>query len=267
MPFVRANGIQLYYRLQGEGPRLLYISGTGGDLRLHPNPLDYPLARGFTMLAYDQRGLGQSEKPDRPYSMADYADDAAGLMAALGWGRCLVVGYSFGGMVAQELALRHPRRVERLVLMSTTSGGAGGSSYPLHELAGLPLEQRARRAVELADLRRDASWQKEHPDEFRRLVEQTLAAMSLGADEPGHQIGAQRQLQARRSHDTYRRLAGLDLPVLVAAGRYDGIAPLECQKALQEAIPGARLRVFEGGHQFFLQDPTAFERIRDFLLA
>jgi pimeloyl-ACP methyl ester carboxylesterase len=91
MPSIRANGIDLYYELGGAGDRLLFISGTGGDLRVKPNVFDGAFPKAFQVLAYDQRGLGQSEKPDRPYSMADYADDTAGLMDALGWDSCDVI--------------------------------------------------------------------------------------------------------------------------------------------------------------------------------
>lgn len=265
MAFAQVNGIELYYEIRGHGPRLLYIPGTGGDLRNHPNPFDYSLARDFTMLCYDQRGLGQSGRPDEPYSMAGYGDDAAGLLDAVGWDSCLVVSYSFGGMVAQELALNHPGRVEKLVLMSTSSGGAGGSSYPLHEIAEMALGEKSKLVVELFDNRRNKDWQKEHPDEFQALQDQTLTAWATGADEPNRRIGALRQLEARRHHDTYGRLAGLNLPVMVAAGRYDQVAPLERQSALNGQIPGCRLEVFEGGHLFFLQDPTAFEVIGKFL--
>src|SRR5215469_16039596 len=115
MPVARSNGIDLYYELAGAGERLLLISGTGADLRRSPRLADGPQFAPFELLQYDQRGLGRSAVPPAPYTMADYADDAAGLLDAVGWDACVVLGVSFGGMVAQELAIRHPARVQRLV--------------------------------------------------------------------------------------------------------------------------------------------------------
>ena len=170
MPRLKVNAVELYYEIAGTGPRLLFISGTGSDLRNQPNVFDSPLARHFEILAYDQRGLGQSEAPPGPYTMADYADDAAGLLEALDWQRTAVIGVSFGGMVAQELALRHPHVIRALVLCCTSAGGAGGASYPLHELLELPEEERLLRQLVLSDQRRDAAWRAAHPDELQRLL-------------------------------------------------------------------------------------------------
>jgi 3-oxoadipate enol-lactonase len=84
VPRAAVRGIDLHYEVAGSGPPVLFISGTGGDLRTKPGPFDSPLARRCTLAAYDQRGLGQSGKPDGPYTMTDYADDAAGLLDVLG---------------------------------------------------------------------------------------------------------------------------------------------------------------------------------------
>lgn len=265
MPFVSVRDLSMYYEIRGTGPRLLSFSGTGGDLRRSPNIFEMPIAQHFQILAYDQRGLGQTSRPDIPYTMADYADDATGLLDAVGWERCLVMGISFGGMVAQEFALRYPHRVERLVLGCTSSGGAGGAAYPLHELSPLPVEDSVRQVLQLQDTRRDAAWQAANPAQFQALLDQTLAGLRVGADEPGRQIGARRQLEARARHDTYERLPTLRMPVYLCGGRYDGIATPAHLEAMQKQIPGARLEFFDGGHLFFMQDPRAFERIVAFL--
>jgi len=265
MPFVAVRDLQMYYEMRGTGPPLLIMSGTGGDLRCSPNIFEMSIAQHFEILAYDQRGLGQTSRPDSPYAMADYADDANALLDAVRWNRCLVMGISFGGMVAQEFALRYPHRIERLVLACTSSGGAGGASYPLHELADLPVEDYVRRVLQLSDTRRDAVWQAANPAQFQALLDQTLKGLQVGADEPGRHIGSRRQLEARARHNTYERLPTLRMPVYICGGRYDGIATPANLKAIQKQIPGARLELFEGGHLFFIQDPRAFDRMVAFL--
>ena len=138
MPYLPVGDIDIWFDRAGTGAPLLAISGSRGDLRRKPNLLESPLAKAFDVLAYDQRGLGRTSKPDKPYLMADYADDAAALLDAVGWERVRVVGVSFGGMVALELALRHPHRVTKLALCCTSPGGEGGSSYPVHTVAASP---------------------------------------------------------------------------------------------------------------------------------
>jgi 3-oxoadipate enol-lactonase len=263
MPFAKVRDLELYYELGGVGERLLFISGTGGDLRVKPNVFDGPFPKSFELLAYDQRGLGRSGKPETDYTMTDYADDAAGLLDALGWDEALVVGVSFGGMVAQELVLRHPARVKRLVLACTSPGGEGGASYPFHEIEHLKGEARARHLIPISDTRRDADWAAAHPDQYAQLV--ALGAADPFADEPGRAMGAHRQLMARKDHDTWARLPQIACPVLIAAGRYDGVALPQTQERMTDRIPGAELQWFEGGHLFMIQDRKAAPAMVEFL--
>lgn len=265
MPFVQAGDISMYYEIVGEGPRLLFINGTGGDLRNPLGPLQSPLSRHFSLLAYDQRGLGRTDKPDQTYTMAGYADDAARLLDAVGWDRCHVLGYSFGGMVAQELAIRHPERISRLVLCVSSPGGAGGASYPLHELASLGADERARRGIALSDLRRTPQWQAANPEQVAAFISQSLAAENAFNNEPGWAIGRRRQLEARSTHDTFDRLDRIRAPTLVCGGRYDGIALAATEERMAARIPGAELKMFEGGHLFVVQDRSAYPVIIDWL--
>ena len=263
MPIAKLGAIDLFYERAGHGAPLLFISGTGGDLRVKPNVFDGPFPKQFDVLAYDQRGLGRSAKPDVAYSMADYADDAAALLDYVGWPAAKVIGVSFGGMVAQELVLRHPAKVERLVLACTSPGGAGGASYPFHNIQHLKGEERARHLISISDTRLDASWAAANPAAYAQFV--AMAASDAYAGEPGHEMGARRQLEARAGHDTWDRLEQIRCPVFIAAGRYDGIALPATQHKLASRIAGASLRFFEGGHLFMLQDRTAIPAMVEFL--
>ncbi len=266
MPFTVCGDITLFYDIKGQGPRLLYISGTGGDLRRPQNALTSSFPESFETLSYDQRGLAQSDKPDTPYSMAQYGEDAAKLLDVVGWEDCFVMGISFGGMVAQELALRHPERVKRLVLGCTSSGGAGGSSYPLHELQNMPLEEKIKFRMSKNDRRLDDKWRQENPEEFQKEIDKALATAKFAADDPGKAMGSRRQLEARALHDTYDRLPELRMPVLVCGGRYDGQAEPEVVKNLAGRIASSEISFFEGGHFFLQQDPAAAQKITEFLL-
>ncbi|WP_439815391.1 alpha/beta fold hydrolase [Zavarzinia sp. CC-PAN008] len=263
MSFIAANGIRLWHERRGVGAPLLVISGTNGDLRRKPSVLDAPIARAFDTLAYDQRGLGQSDKPDGPYAMADYADDAAALLTAVGWPRAHLVGISFGGMVAQELAIRHPGLIDRLVLCCTAPGGAGGASYPLHEVQHMDAAARARLLVPIMDARHDAAWAAAHPVAHEALL--TAIRDDPFAGEERRALGQRLQLEARAGHDTWDRLGRIAAPTLICAGRHDRQAPPEVQHALANRIAGARLDFFDGGHLFLMQDPAAWRAIAAFL--
>jgi 3-oxoadipate enol-lactonase len=262
MPVAELGEISLYYETAGEGPPVLVIGGTGGDLRQAPGPFWWPGAERFSLLAYDHRDQGRSvSRSGEQPTMADFAGDALALVDHLGWDRFSVVGISFGGMVAQVLALTAGARVERLVLAITSSGGDGSRSYPLHELYALAQDERAARLVELLDTRAATQPQLAEAIAGFLTVDRSLAAHE------GPPPGLLRQLEARRHHDTSARLLELWMPTLVVAGRFDGIAPVAACERLAQAIPGARLEVFDGGHGVLLQDPAAWPSIADFLSA
>jgi 3-oxoadipate enol-lactonase len=262
MATAEINGTSVHYEVSGRGPRLLYLNGSGGTLA-EAAVLIARLAGHFEVAAFDQRGMGRSGAAAGPYGMADVGADARGLADHLGWADFRLLGFSFGGMVAQELAVTSPARVERLALLCTSPGGAGGSSFPLHTLAQLPPDERVNRYARLLDTRFTPEWLAAHPGD-RALV----ASMSgrLTSDRPAAVLrGEELQLRARATHDVYDRLGAITCPTLIAAGRYDGIAPADNSAAIARTVPHAELRLFDGGHLFPFQDPTALPAIVDFL--
>ncbi len=262
MPLVRANGIDVNYERAGSGPRLLFINGSGATLENTAGLLGLYSSQ-FDVVAFDQRGLGKTSAPPGPYTMADYAADALALTEAIGWDRFRLVGVSFGGMVAQELAVTVPERIERLALMCTSPGGAGGSSYPLHTLESMPPEDQSEIWLRILDTRFTPEWLASHDDD--RMLAEMVARRPLDPKPDDVRRGELLQLEARAHHDVFDRLRRIACPTLVACGRSDGIAPLDNGQAIAARIPGAELRIYEGGHIFFIQDQRAYPEVLEFL--
>jgi pimeloyl-ACP methyl ester carboxylesterase len=263
VPVVTANGIAIYHERRGDGPRLLFVNGSGATLAMVAPSIDRYAAH-FDVLAHDQRGLGRTEIPPGPYEMADYAADVAALLDAVGWDSCRVVGGSFGGMVAQEFAVTWPGRVERLALLCTSPGGAY-ASFPLHTVVEASPAEVAARSALLMDTRFTPEWLATHDDD-RALIEMTGAA--LGPTSTGEvRRGELAQLDARSRFDCLDRLGAITCPTLVAAGRYDGIAPVVNSEVIAARIPDAELHVYDGGHTFTMQDPQAMPDVLAFLAA
>lgn len=265
MPVADLGDVSIHYELGGDphAPRLVYVGGSGSDLRDSPGPFDTSLVDHFSLLAYDHRGLGRSTPGPQPPTMADFAADLLGLLDHVGWDRCAMVGISFGGMVAQEAAVTEPSRFTKVVLACTSPGGAGGASYPLHELSDLSPEDRRERWLDVLDHRNTDPARREF---VRSVLIERDAARAEHRGTTELTDGERAQLEARRYHDTWDRLPAMTMPVLVAAGKHDGIAPPDNQEALAARLPNATLDWFDGGHAFFLEDRTTYPRITDFLL-
>ena len=262
MTLVELNGVDIHFERMGQGTKLLFLNGSGATIS-STFPLIASLAQHFDVVVADQRGLGESAMPSTSYAMADLADDAIALVDYLEWSRFCVLGVSFGGMIAQELAVAIPDRIERLVLLCTSPGGVGGSSYPLHELIDMNPDERTALYTKILDTRFTAAWLAEHEGD-RALVD---VLVSQQGNEKSSEVlaGEALQMEARRGHDVSGRLRQITCRTLVAAGNYDGIAPVANSAAIVEALPRGALRTYEGGHMFFLQDPAAFPEITAFL--
>jgi 3-oxoadipate enol-lactonase len=254
------NGeIELAYELLGDGPPLLLIQGLGYGGRGWGSVLE-PLAEDFTVAAFDNRCFGASDVPPGPYSVPELAEDARSVLDAAGFDRAHVIGASLGGMIAQELALAHPERVDKLVLACTTPGGA--SSFPMpaqtatlmHEAAALPPDVALRRFVENA-LGEGSS---------EELVQRVVAYRTANPPDLG---GWQSQAAAGASHDTLDRIGSIEAPTLVVHGTKDAVVDPRNAHLLGERIPDARVELLPGcGHLIFWEEPDRFAQlVKEFL--
>lgn len=260
------NGdININYEVTGSGPRVLFFNGSGATLATS-RPLIDALAKVCTVAAHDQRGLGLTDKPNGPYTMAQYASDGASLLDHLGWDSCAVVGISFGGMVAQEFAVTYPQRVERLLLLCTSAGGDAGSSYPLHELAVLTPAERADKQMLLTDTRFTPEFLSGPASAVDRMIADGIRQRGDVRKDDDTIRGERLQLEARIGHDVASRLSRITAPTFITCGKYDGIAPVSNSLAIAARLQDATVRAYEGGHMFSGQDRQAIVDMRAFLL-
>ncbi|MCH8995310.1 MAG: alpha/beta fold hydrolase [Chloroflexi bacterium] len=255
MPTVRANDIDIYYEECGSGEPLLLIMGWGGNATTW-KPQIPGLAEQYRLLVFDNRGVGRTSAPDGPYTIGEMVADTVGLMDALELPWAHVFGISLGGMIAQELALRHPARVGTLILGCTSPGSrrAPGAEQLRSDIAAFREATDGRSP--------DLEW---FSDFLKRLwTEEALAKSDSYLQDfvfslirfPPKRHGLRSQADAVSGHDAYRRLHRIRHPTLVITGAEDTLIDPQNSTILAERIPGAELRLFAGlKHAFHLERP------------
>jgi 3-oxoadipate enol-lactonase len=261
MDHAQINGINIAYELGGAGTPMVMIHGAQGDQTMFSG-LAATFRSRFKVLTFDQRGSGLSDKPDMPYSVAMLADDTAALMDHLGFADAHIIGVSMGGMIAQEFALRHARKVRSLVLGCTTPGGpksirAAGPAINAYSTKEMSAEERGRALAEAAFTK---AYLAKHPELISIMIEQRR-------QRPIDPVGFARRMEALQTFDTYDRLPQIKCPTLVITGKDDALLPWENSRLIASRIPGAELRILEpAGHCFWLEQPeSSREAIEHFL--
>jgi pimeloyl-ACP methyl ester carboxylesterase len=264
---IRTNGQTLYFEVHGDGPPLILVMGIGYDSGLWMLQQVPALSRRFQVIVFDNRDAGRSSRALHPYTVADMADDVAGLMDALDLRRTHLLGLSMGGMIGQEFALRHPARLDRLVLAGCGAAPARTACDPI----------RTWRWVKAHDARGDVFAGEQFAwlfsSAFRRNHDAVQQTMALLAANP-HPIDPEaygRQAEAYLQFDALDRLGDIRAPTLVVAGEQDLLTPPWIVREVARAIPGARFELIHGdgaSHVVPLERPDDFNRlVVDFLTA
>jgi pimeloyl-ACP methyl ester carboxylesterase len=257
MPFAISRGARIHYTVHGtKGPTIVLLQGLGLSSRFW---FDIPerLADERRVIAIDNRGTGRSDKPRRPWTMARMADDVAAVLDDAGVERAFVVGISMGGMIAQHVALRHPDRVQGLVLIATTAGflmGALPEAKALGRLATLPFGGPRAGTNLVRLLLPETKWANAKEifrDWPKAMREDPTLPWTFGA-----------HLFAASMHFVTRRLSKIECPAVVVAGRHDQLIPLKNAEVLAKRLRRAELEVVEdAGHAVFAEDRDLVRRM------
>lgn len=247
-----ANGIAQYYRRIGGGSPLVLIHALGLTHELW-KPQLAPLASAYDVITYDLRGHGETDVPPGPYTLADFAEDLAGLLDALGIEQAHLVGISLGGMIAQEFALTWPDRVRSLVLADTASEYPPDARRQFIERARIA-EERGMAPLIVPTLERwfTPEFRRDHPDEVARIRDLLASA---------HPTGYAASCWAIARADLTERLVNITAPTLVLVGSEDHLTTPEMALQIHEHIPGSRFLVIPGAaHLTNVARPEEFNR-------
>ena len=257
MPKLHANGIDIYYEITGSGEPLVLISGLGYGLWMWQKMIP-GLAKRFQVIAFDNRGAGQTDKPDGPYNVQMLAADTAGLIEGLGFSSAAVMGHSMGGFVAQELALSRPELVSKLVLSSTNFGGP--NHIPVTQEAMAAMMNREGDVVEVVKRGIAVACAPGFAEARPDLV-QELIAYRLSNPVPPAQYQAQIAvglglLGAEACFEP--RLKNVQAPTLVVFGEHDKVVPPGNADLLAREIPDNTIQILpNAGHMFPIEAPEA----------
>jgi 3-oxoadipate enol-lactonase len=255
MAVATVNGIELNYKLEGEGEEtIVLVNGLADDLETWVLQMDDLLAAGYRVLRFDNRGIGASSKPAGPYSSRMLADDAKALVDSLGITEFHLLGVSMGGMIAQEYALSYPQDL-RSVTFGCTYAEPGPFCSRMFAMwadmapvLGVPFVMR--------DVTLWAFTVPFFEQQAGELDEFETAMHYL--DQPVHAYLA--QLAVIQNHDTASRLGEVTVPALVLAGEQDILIPVSLSRRIHEAIPGSEWATTSGGHACLWEHPAEFNQ-------
>jgi pimeloyl-ACP methyl ester carboxylesterase len=257
VPVASVNGIEINYRTAGQGEPLVMIQGFSSNQSGWYAQVPF-FKKYFQVVTFDNRGVGRSGKPAGPYTTRMMADDTAALMDCLGLKKAHILGISMGGMIAQEFAINHPERVNKLVLAATFSCKEGSSGDAPEQVEALKLSpsRMARRMIDLA---------LNKP--LYRLTGGLLAKIQLLTVKPSDRIGLDGQKLACNSHNTLTRLRHIKVPTLVIVGTQDHIIKPSSSDVIASQIPHARIVKVEGGsHALNMEHKNLFNQtVMEFL--
>jgi pimeloyl-ACP methyl ester carboxylesterase len=260
MPKAKINGIDIYYRVQGDGEPLVLIMGLGGESG------DWILQgrafkKHFRVITFDSRGVGKSDKTSESYTIKTMADDVIGLMDHLGVDKAHILGVSMGGMIAQEVAIDYPERLRKLILVSTTPGrDETGRHFPeLLSAMGLKSDF-SDEDIKGVDIGKVMTSLNSYSFSSRVLKAVAVPFCWVRTKLFGVE-GLKKQFEAAMTHSTLDRLHMIKGPTLVIAGTEDRIVPLRSSELIAERIPDARLVKIEGGsHTLIAENRGRFNK-------
>jgi 3-oxoadipate enol-lactonase len=255
MPMVRANGLDIHYRVSGAGAEtVLLVNGVGDDLEGWAMQVGPFVAAGLRVITFDNRGVGRTSLPPGPYSSNEMAADTKALADAIGLTGFHLVGVSMGGLIAQEYALAYPSDLRSVVLANTYARPDAYTRAAFHswglvaEAGGMPLMMHQQAPWVFSP-----GFYESHPEQLAGILTDMESS-----PQPAPAFAA--QIAALLTHDCADRLASLHTPALVIAADDDIIIRLSLSHRMFEELPNGTWAIVPGGHAAFLENPDPWNR-------